>query len=149
MYIVFITGVASRFPPTQLHGRALWMLRKTAESQTLSYVLWLATFHCLETPFCLFLLGFLLASPIASSLLLVMLQWATWRGEFVLPFVWWQLVWASPFAAQQLGSDAQASAERNRSLTFQKRTMIFFLFCCLCQPIIGSSNKMTNKQTNK
>lgn len=77
MFIAFTAGVAPRFAPMQLLGRALRRLRKTAESQTISYVLWLATFHCLEAPFCLFLLGFFLASPIALSLLPVTLQWAT------------------------------------------------------------------------
>lgn len=149
MYIVFIAGVAPRFPPTQLLSRALWMLRKTAESQTLSYVLWLATFHCLETPFCLFLLGFLLASPIASSLLLVMLQWATWReGDLCSPLYGDSL--CEGLLRLQHNSQEVMLKLLRRGIDHWLFTAErwFFLFCCLCQPIIGSTNKM-KKQTNK
>lgn len=120
------------------------MLRKTAESQTISYVLWLATFHCLEAPFCLFLLGFFLASPIASSFPPVMLEWATWGGGVVLPFAWWQLAGCvRGFSVCSTG--ATRASGRDRSVTFHEGTEIF-LFVVLCHPIIESRGEPEKKQ---
>lgn len=145
---MFTGGAAPRFPLIQLLGRALRRLRKTAESQTISYVLWLATFHCPEAPSCLFLLGFFLASPIASSLPPVMLQWATWGGgDLCSPLHGDSLrdVWgASPFAAQE-----RHGRQGGIDQWLFTNEPAFFFFCCLCHPIIESRSEPEHKQTNK
>lgn len=118
------------------------MLRKTAESQTISYVLWLATFHCLEAPFCLFLLGFFLASPIAPSLPPVMLEWATWGGGGCAPLC---MVTACGMCEGLLRLERHELQGGIDQWLFTKE-LWFFFFCCLCHPIFGSRSEPENKQ---